>query len=82
MTTVTERRLRSQIANSARWAREPDRTAATAPARAAMLAKFETEVDPDGLLLPAERAKRAECARRLHYQRMALKSAQARRKRA
>jgi hypothetical protein len=47
----------------------------------AMLAKFEREVDPDGALLPAERAKRAENARKAHYKRMALKSVEARRRR-
>jgi hypothetical protein len=44
-----------------------------------MLAKFERQVDPEGVLPPAERAKQAENARRAHYQRMALKSVQARR---
>lgn len=43
------------------------------------MSKFEREVDPTGVLSPQERAKRAECAKRAHYQRMALKSAQARR---
>jgi len=47
-----------------------------------MLAKFEREVDPEGLLLPAERARRAENARKAHFQRMALKSVRARRRRA
>jgi hypothetical protein len=37
--------------------------------------------DPDNILLPAERAKRAENARKAYYQRLALKSAQARRRR-
>jgi len=50
----------------------------TAPARAAFLGRFEREVDPDGTLDPAERARRAAYARRAHFTRMALKSAIAR----
>lgn len=42
--------------------------------------KFEYQVDPQRKLLPAERAKRAENARKAYYQRLALKSAQARRR--
>ena len=34
----------------------------TAPATAAFLARFEAEVDPDGLLTPDERARRARHA--------------------
>lgn len=64
------------------WARTEDRTARTAPARRAFLARFEREVDPEGRLAPAERAKRAENARRAHFQRLALQSAKARRRRA
>jgi hypothetical protein len=41
--TKTERRLRAQIANSRRWANEKDRTAATAPARAAFQSKFKND---------------------------------------
>lgn len=62
------------------WARTPDRSARTAPARAALMAKFEAEVDPDGVLLPAERTRRAEHLRKAYFQRLALKSARARRK--
>jgi hypothetical protein len=43
-------------------------------------AKFEREVDPEGKLSPQERAKWAEYARRAHMQRLALKSAKARRR--
>jgi hypothetical protein len=44
--------------------------------------RYEREVDPDGTLEPAERARRAEQAMKAHMARIALKSAQARRKRA
>lgn len=54
--------------------------AATAKARQTLLARFEHEVDPDGILDPAERARRAAYKRTAHFQRLALKSAQARRK--
>lgn len=76
---------RSQIAKIAAhtsWALTEDRSARTQPARAALMAKFETEVDPDGRLSPDERASRAESARRAHFQKLALASAKARRKRA
>lgn len=46
-----------------------------------MLEKFERQIDPDNVLPPAERAFRAEHARKAHMKRMALKSAQARRRR-
>jgi hypothetical protein len=75
------RRLRSQIAAHDSWANTTDRSARTANARKAMLDKFEQQVDPDGVLTPAERAKRAEHARKAHFKRLALKSAQARRRR-
>ena len=75
-----ERKLRAQIAANASWARTENRAARTAPARLVLMEKFERQVDPDNVLLPAERAKRAENARKAHYQRLALKSAQARRR--
>lgn len=64
------------------WSRTGDRTARTAKARAAAEDRFEKLVDPEGKLTAAERAKRAEAARKAHFQRMALLSAKARRKKA
>lgn len=78
--TDSERSLRARIAAHERWAQTPDRSAATAPARAALMARFEREVDPNGTLPPAERARRAEHARKAYYGRLALKSARARRR--
>jgi len=52
----------------------------TAAGRAAFLARFEREVDPDGALPVAERQRRAEMARRAHFARLARLSANARRK--
>ena len=77
---ATERRLVASIAVHESWARTTDRAARTAPARRALMAKFEHEVDPDGSLAPQERARRAEHLRKAHYQRLALKSARARRR--
>ena len=53
----------------------------TAPARRAFDKRFEDEVDPDRVLAPDVRAKRAEHARKAHFIEMAAKSAKARRKR-
>lgn len=77
-----ERSLRAQIAAHDSWARTSDRPARTAKARAAALARFEREVDPNGELTPQERAKRAEHARKAYFARLALASARARRNRA
>lgn len=54
----------------------------TASARKAFNARFLDIVDKDRKLSTAERAKRAAAARTLHFQRMALRSAGARRARA
>lgn len=80
MSTPTERRLHASIAAHESWAHTPDRAARTAPGRAALMAKFEREVDPDGTLPAEERARRAEHARKAYFQRLALKSARARRR--
>jgi hypothetical protein len=74
-----ERRLRAQLAAHIQWSREPDPTARTANGRAAFLARFEREVDPDGRLDPEERRRRAEHARRAYFTRLALASAKAHR---
>lgn len=78
---LAQRSLIASIGAHESWARTIDRTARTAPARKAFLDKFEVQVDPDGVLSPAERALRAEHARKAHFQRMALKSARARKRR-
>lgn len=79
--TPAERRLRGQMGAHKSWANTTDRTARTLPARLAHNAKFERQVDPDGKLSPAERAKRAESARKEYYTRLAYKSARARSRR-
>lgn len=80
--TTSSRVLNARIAAAERWAHEPDRSAATAPARSAFDARFEREVDPDGILAPDERAKRAASAKKAYFLRLALKSAESRRRRA
>lgn len=68
--TASQRTQRARIAAHARWSRE-DGATGTQPARTAFLERFERRVDPDGLLDPQERARRAESAKREHFQRMA-----------
>jgi hypothetical protein len=53
----------------------------TRAARAALWDRFERKVDPGGLLEPVERARRTDMARKALFTRLALKSAQARRRR-
>lgn len=69
----TERSLIAPIAAHESWAQTDDRAARTAPARAALDAKFLAAADGD--------AVKAQHLRRAHFQRLALKSAQARRAR-
>lgn len=45
---------------------------------AALYARFEREVDPDGTLTVTERRSRADAARRAHMTRLALASAKSR----
>jgi hypothetical protein len=78
----TERVLHARLAAYESWAKTEDRKARTLPARKARMAKFEQQVYPDGVLDPAERALRADAAKKAHYTRLALKSHQARRRRA
>jgi hypothetical protein len=75
---AARRALRARMAAHHLHAGIPDAAAHTAPARAAFLARFEREVDPDGVLDPRERARRAEHARKAYFLRLALASAHAR----
>lgn len=70
--STTERRLAAQIAAHESWAATEDRAKRTAPARAALDQKFLDAADGDPV--------RAAHLRKAHFQRLALKSAQARRK--
>jgi hypothetical protein len=73
-----DRVLRARIAAHVLHAQISDEAEHTAPARAAFLSRFEREVDPDGLLAPEERARRAEHARKAYFLRLALASRKAR----
>lgn len=68
---------RARMAAHLLHARITDPAAHTASARAAFLSRFEREVDPDGVLDPAERARRAEHAKKAYFFRLALASKQA-----
>lgn len=78
---AADRRSRARIAALTRWSREEDRTAATAPARRGLDARFAREIDPQGKLTPQELAVRVAAARRAHFLKLALRSAQVRRRR-
>jgi hypothetical protein len=69
----SDRTLIASIAGHESWAATVDRTARTAPGRAAFDQGFLGQADGDPI--------RAEHLRKAHFKRMALKSAQARRAR-
>src|SRR5581483_10615550 len=79
--TSKEASMRGRIGAHASWANTADRAARTQPARDAFHLRFEREVDPDGVLDPAERARRAEHAEKAYMARMSLKAAQAKARR-
>ena len=72
MSTPTERKLVASVAAHTSWANTPDRTARTAKARAALDRKFLDQAAGDPV--------RAEHLRKAHFKRLALKSAQSRRR--
>lgn len=72
--TPAERSLRGKIAVETSWANTKDRSARTANARRALEEKFLREADGDHT--------RAAHLRKAHFARLALKSAQARRRKA
>jgi hypothetical protein len=72
-----ERSLRARLAAYAMHARNDTRQT-TVNGRAAFLARFEREVDPDRRLEPEERRRRAEQARQAYFTRLSLAAAKAR----
>ncbi len=76
----SKRVLQARMAAHALHARIEDPTAYTAPARKVFLSRFEREVDPEGLLTPQERARRAEHAKKAYFLRLAAESSKARSK--
>lgn len=79
--TPQDASLRGRIGGYA-LAAQHDPKEYTKNARAAFLASFEKQVDPDGVLPAAERQRRAAAARKAHFVKLALKSSQSRRRRA
>jgi hypothetical protein len=72
-----ERSLRARLAAYALHAQNDPRET-TANGRTAFLARFDREVDPEGLLEPDERRRRAELARRAYFARLSLAAVKAR----
>jgi hypothetical protein len=70
--------LQARMAAHALHAHVEDPAAHTAPAREVFLSRFEREVDPEGVLEPQERARRAEHAKKAYFTRLALASSKAR----
>jgi hypothetical protein len=70
--TPAEKSLASRIGAHTSWANTPNRNARMAPARAGFMAKFERQVDPDGVMDPADRAKAAESAMKAHMSQLRL----------
>ena len=70
--TKAQRIVRAQIAADTRWAATPaaERKAAGERGQAGLRARFAREIDPNGVLPPAELAKRAENAYRVHMGRI------------
>lgn len=80
--TPEQRSLRGKLAAHTLHAHVADPAAHTAPARAEFNARFERQVDPDNVLSPEERSRRAGHARRAYFAALALRSARARSARA
>ena len=75
--TPEQRILRARLAAHTLHAKTDSR-AHTKPARQAFLDRFEREVDPDDVLSPTERRRRATQARKAYFTRLALRSSRAR----
>jgi hypothetical protein len=81
MTTAAQRRINARIGALSLHAKIDDPAAHTAPARRAFHDKFEKQVDPDGVLDPEVRARKAAFARQAYFAQLAKASADARRAR-
>jgi hypothetical protein len=80
-TERSRRVLQARRAAHALHAQVADERAHTAPARTVFLSRFEREVDPDEVLEPQERARRAQHAKKAYFLKLAMASAEKRRKR-
>jgi hypothetical protein len=69
--TPEQRRLRAKIAANVRWSKPMARADQADAARAAIFARLERQVDPEGMLAPAERSELIQAAARALASRMA-----------
>lgn len=76
--TAAQRSLRARLAAYRSWERTSDPAVRTAPARRAAMARFERQVDPDGLMPAEERSRRATAAMRAYFTALSLRSSRAR----
>jgi hypothetical protein len=76
---IAAKDINRRIAAEISWSRTDDRSARTRPARQKFLQRFEREVDPDGVLPPDERRRRAEHAKRAYMLRLAKRAVMTRR---
>ena len=77
---VSDLTLRGRVGAYRRWAVTDDRREATAMARLAFLRRFETSVDPMGLLPPHEREIRAYFALRAYMAELSRRRVASRRR--
>lgn len=79
--TASERSLRASLAAHTRWASTStaDRRRQAERGQAALRAKLAREIDPDGIMPPAELDRRLSNAVAAHFAKLALASAKARR---
>ena len=77
--TPSERQLRGRLGGFALAAKRDPKTY-TASARVAFMDRFLNEVDPERILTPDERERRAVAARRAYFARLAMTSARSRRR--
>lgn len=78
--TPAQRAMRMSAAAHQSWANTADRSARARRGYDGLVAKFEREIDPDGTLPPAERAKRVKSRLKRHYAEIQRKSSIARSK--
>jgi hypothetical protein len=71
--SAADRRVIARIAGLTNAARH-DAAEMTAPARSGFLARFEREADPEGVLTPEERERRATLLLRAHMSRLGRKA--------
>jgi len=76
-TTAAERTELARLAAYTLHSQVADPVARLEPARRGFRAKFEHEVDPDGVLDPDERERRADYAMKAHMARLRVKAIRA-----